>query len=242
MTRRDVLFLDFCGVIHDCTQVLEHWRARLGDFLTPVLGGEPTAWADANTYALERTIERYLAARAAGESVRAYLPRELVLWLRDMCVHVGVPAPEHDRAEELARAAARYVTERVPATIPESIPTLRLLHARGFALHTAANPWSSDLEGYLSALGVRDLFGKLYGPDLVDTWKNGPDFYRRLLADTGVAAERAVVIDDHLRHLDVAREVGCGTIFVSSHAREPNAHASVRSLSEAADRLLLIDS
>jgi phosphoglycolate phosphatase-like HAD superfamily hydrolase len=96
----------------------------------------------------------------------------------------------------LARQANAYITPLVRAAIPGVVETIRTLHAQGYELHMASGEPSYDLQGYLTGMGVRDCFGRLYGPDLIDTFKNGPEYYRRLLADMGIDPMQALIVDD----------------------------------------------
>ncbi len=181
-------------------------------------------------------------ARSGGHPTAAFVARLHAEWLRDMCDAVGVEPPAAEAAERLALDAARYITTRIPpATFDGVARALETLRARGYALHTAAGPWSADLEDYLTAMGVRALVGKTYGPDLVGAWKHWAqrDFYGAILADLGASADRAIVVDDHVRHLDAAREIGCGTVLIRAAPRETNGQPTARSLIEATSGLLL---
>ncbi len=81
-------------------------------------------------------------------------------------------------------------------------------------LHTASGESSLELGGYLQAMGVRDCFGRLYDPDLIDTLKEGPEYYERIFADLGIAAADALVVDDSPRATRWARQVGARTVLV----------------------------
>lgn len=61
---------------------------------------------------------------------------------------------------------------------------------------------------------VRDCFGRLYGPDLIETLKEGPEYYERIFADLGIAAADALVVDDSPRATRWARQVGAQTVLV----------------------------
>ena len=116
-----------------------------------------------------------------------------------MCEQVGVEPPADPQG--YAIATGLWVSERVRAAVPGAIEHVRWLHERGLTLHTASGALSWELEPYLRGMGVRDRFARLYGPDLLDTYKNGPHFYRALLSDSGARRERSVVVDDgeHVR-------------------------------------------
>ena len=60
---------------------------------------------------------------------------------------------------------------------------IRTLPAAGHRLMAASGEDSVSLDGYLEGMGLRACFERLYGPDLIDTHKAGPEYYARLLAD-----------------------------------------------------------
>ena len=112
------------------------------------------------------------------------------------------------------REASRYVALRVRAAYPGVIETIKTLYQEGYILHTASNEASYDLEGYLTGMGVRHCFDRLYGVDLVDILKESPEYYRRVLQDAGVEASQAVFIDDSARRLAYAAQMGAKTVLV----------------------------
>ena len=83
-------------------------------------------------------------------------------------------------------------------------------------MHTASGESSADLTHYLTAMGVRDCFHRLYGPDLIDTFTVGPSYYERLLADAAVAPADALVVDDSRQALAWAAQVGARTVLVGT--------------------------
>ncbi len=69
-------------------------------------------------------------------------------------------------------------------------------------------------------MGVRHCFTRLYGPDLVNALKTGPEFYERIFADAGVEPEKAVVVDDSPQALAWAVQVGAKTVLIHTKAAE----------------------
>ena len=99
----------------------------------------------------------------------------------------------------------------------------------------------SQLASYLEGMGVRHCFVGLYGPDLVDTFKDGPAFYERLLDDAAVSPANAVVVDDSPQAIAWAARVGAKTVLVST-AQRLNVEASavigsLRELPEVVDQM-----
>jgi len=133
-----------------------------------------------------------------------------------MCKLVGIEIPPEEECLRLARHAAAFITRRVRAAFPGVVDTIRTLHHQGYPLHTASGESSPDLAGYLQAMGVSDCFGRLYGPDLIETLKEGPAYYERIFADLGIAAADALVVDDSPRTIEWATQVGACTVLVGN--------------------------
>jgi FMN phosphatase YigB (HAD superfamily) len=211
-----VLFLDDGGVLSDNERRAGEWRRHLGAFLARELGGDPAAWAAANVPAVERAWACWQEAARRAEKVHLAMREYDLVWLRDMAARVGATLPaDEDRVIELTRRTSRYVTERVRAFYPDVAPALRALRAGGHTLHTASGAVSADLEGYLRAERARDLFGTLYGVDIVDTWKASPDYYVAIFAHAGVKASAAIVVDDSRDAVGWARLTGAKAFLLS---------------------------
>lgn len=207
-----VVFIDDGGVLNDNEARASQWRRLLGEYLAPRLGGTPEAWAAANVGAFERSWARYLAqVDAAGTrgGIEGWIREDRRRWLVDMCEQVGVAAPPDPGMYAVAVGA--WVAERVRASIPGAVETVKWLHGRGLTLNTASGALSWELEPYLRGMGILDRFDHLYGPDLVDRYKNGPHFYAALLADSGADPASAAVVDDGDRMRGWAASLGLRT-------------------------------
>ena len=196
------------------------WRRLLAEFFVPRLGGTPEQWADANRAVIDAWWPRFLAhLETATDGVVPWLRAEDRSWLLDMCARVGVPPPAEIELDDLVQASHRYVGERCRSAYPDAVPALRALAREGVALHTASGEDAEQLNSYLRGMGVRDLFGRLYGPDLVDRWKNGPAYYAAIAADSGVDPAEAVVVDDSPDALGWAADRGFRPIHLDRAGR-----------------------
>jgi FMN phosphatase YigB (HAD superfamily) len=219
----------------------------VGQFFAPILGGSAEAWAEANKVVMTSFFNPG-AWEARMRSTPAYWSFERkysVDWLADMCQLVGVPRPSEEESVELARRAGTWIVPQVRADFPGAADAIKRLYSAGYVLHTASGESSMDLKGYLGATGVLDCFGRLYGPDLVDTLKSGPDYYERIFADAGVSPADALVIDDSYVALSWAVQVGARTVLISSSQRRseysealPKPCLTVGSLAELSPELL----
>ncbi|MDQ3855592.1 MAG: HAD-IA family hydrolase [Chloroflexota bacterium] len=192
------------------------WRRLVGEFFPPILGGTPEAWAEANGIVAARLLDpdAWMARLQSATDYAEFDRRYNLDWLGWMCELVGVPVPPPAEAIDVARRASIYATSRVRAAYPGAAEAIRTLHSRGYRLFTASGTTSWELDGYLTAMGVRDCFERLYGPDLIATHKGGPKYYERLFADAGVTPREALVLDDNRLVLRWAASVGARTVLV----------------------------
>ena len=216
LPSRPVIFLDDGGVLNDNRLRGTQWQRMVGEFFVPRLGGTPEAWAEANRALITSMLapdawrERMLAAPDYATFDYKYQ----LDWLYGMCELVGVPPPSEKESVALARQASAAIIPRVDAAFPGVVETIRLLHNRGYTLHTASGASSTELDSYLDAMSVRDCFGRLYGPDLIETFKNGPEFHERILADACVAPSDALILDDNPIVVGWIKQVGARAVLV----------------------------
>ena len=138
-------------------------------------------------------------------------------WLSGMCELVGIATPPEDECVELAHCANAFVIPRVQAAFPGVVDTIRLLYDQGYTLHTASNESSVDLAGHLGGMGVRDCFGRLYGPDLVNTFKTSPVYYERIFAELGISPSDALIIDDTPYVVNWAIQAGARAVLIGNN-------------------------
>jgi HAD superfamily hydrolase (TIGR01509 family) len=213
---RPIIFLDDGGVMNDNNVRALQWQWLVGEYFVPLLGGSPEAWSRANRVVADRLFEPDAWRRRvrAAADYRSFDRDYQVEWLQGMCALVGIETPPEEECLYLARRAAAFITRRVQAAFPGVGDTIRAVHRQGYRLHTASGEASLDLEGYLQAMRVRDCFGRLYGPDLIQTLKEGSEYYERIFADLGIAAADALVVDDSPRATRWATQVGARTVLV----------------------------
>lgn len=220
-----VIFLDDGGVMNDNTLRGTQWQRMVAEFFLPILGGTFEAWSEANRLVMTGMLEpdawsrRIQAAHDYTDFDRMYQ----VDWLRGMCELVGVPMPPEEEGLELAHKAEASIIPRVRSAFPGAREAIRTLYERGYMLHTASGESSAMLAYYLEGMGVRDCFGRLYGPDLIDTFKDGPAYYERIFAHAGIDPTSALIVDDNLFAVKWATQVGARAILVSNEPRTDSA-------------------
>ena len=140
-------------------------------------------------------------------------------------------------ADRITTTAFVYVLEHVAIQAPRIVQRLRGFRRLGLVLHTASGDSHADVAQYLRTLGVRDLFGRVYGSDLVNVWKAGPAYYRAILADAGVEAGSAILIDDSERAIAWAAECGLRGVLVRRQAGEGFESVVLRAFDEVDSHL-----
>jgi HAD superfamily hydrolase (TIGR01509 family) len=234
MSRFLTILLDDGGVMNDNSIRGVEWQRLVGEYLAPRLGGTAGAWAEANRVVFSqmwREFEDLL--RPVQEEDRAeyfdFFGEQRGRWLHDMCARVGVDTPSANDCYALGLETEQYVLPRVRSGYLGAAEAIRALHARGYALCTASGQTAFELEGYLTGLGVRDLFPKrLYGPDLVGAMKGTTAYYERILADAHLNASETLVVDDQPLPIKRAAALGITTVYVGERGPADAHHTVAR--------------
>ena len=213
-----MVFLDDGGVMNDSSQRTPQWQRLVSEFFTPLLGGTPEAWIEVNRIVFDRLLDPdnwRIRVQAASDYASFDYTYQLD-WLGGMCELLGIPTPPAEECFALAHRAVAYILPRVHAVFPGVVDTIRTLHRQGYTLHTASGEPSFELAVHLDGMGVRDCFGRLYGPDLIDTFKEGPEYYERIFADVGVSPTDALVVDNSPYAINWVEQTGARTVLVSN--------------------------
>lgn len=209
------IFLDLGGVIYDKDRQVGQRGALVGGCFMELLGGTQEAWAFAHQVVSAR-LEKWEDVYGPPADFVSFYRSYQLCWIRGMCELVGMLAPDEEECLALAFRAIASITCRVQAALPGAVEAIRVLHHKGYPLHMASGSCSLELAGYLSGMGVRHCFGRLYGADLINTFKEGPEFYERLFADAGIRPAEALVVDDSPLVINWAAQAGAKTVLVSA--------------------------
>ena len=237
------VFLDDGGVMNDNATRGVQWQRLVAEYLAPRLGGNPDDWGEANRVVAELEFKMY-KEHPWGQPDADYLSfreKRDEDWLRGMCERIGVLSPSSEGCVRIARETCAFVTRRVRSARPGAVNAIRALHSMGHQLYTASGEDSEDLGGYLEGMGVRDLFERLYGPDLVNTAKEAPSYYEQIFEDAGGLPDEAVVVDDSRPVLGWAKELGATVVLVSADGAAINELDAVISSLAELPRLLAWD-
>jgi HAD superfamily hydrolase (TIGR01509 family) len=242
------VFLDDGGVMNDNRLRAAQWRQLVAEFFVPRLGGTPEAWMAANRAMMERILApaAWEARLQAASDYRSFDRVYQLDWLYGMCALVSVIAPaDADECFALACQATAFILPQVRSAFAGAAEAIRALHQRGYALSTASGEPSTDLVAYLECRGVRECFQHLYGPDLIETFKNGPTYYERIFADAGVEPGRALIVDDSPAAIAWARHAGARAVLIGNAGQagleDVPCLPSLADLPEAIERLNMTD-
>lgn len=234
MAEITTLFIDKGGVLVNNDELGARYQRLIAEYLPRTLGGTPHGWADANVWAFDRQLARWEAATrtTTRTNIREWFDADAANWLYDMCEMVRVPRPPEKDAVRIANDTLRYVRDRLGIEVPAIVDRLRALRGRGLTLHVASGDAHEDLVHYLTTIGARDVFDRVYGADLLNVWKASADYYRAILDETGVDPATALVIDDSERAIAWAAECGVRGVLVRRAEGEPFESAVLRAFDE----------
>lgn len=207
------IFFDDGGVLNDNQIRGKYWKKLVGEYYSKRFGGDPEIWGEANQKIITSFFDIYL--RDGKDKFRDYsafyddFKKKMVT---RMFKETGNQLPENINYIEVFNAVTQYVIPKVRSAIPGIIESIKELNSRGFILYTAAGVVSVEMKMYLEAMGVVQYFKGFYGPDLINTWKFGSDFYKAIFKHSKVDATKAIVIEDQPRFLENALKAGANVI------------------------------
>jgi len=180
------IFLDDGGVITDKQRRAAHFECLVGDCFVPLLGGTEEAWTHAHRAVVDRLADpKSMSVLTAADFVGFYRAYQLRL-VGGMCELLDLPTSPEEECLDLASRALAWITRRIQAALPGAVEPIQLLYRQGYVLHTASGWCSLELAGSFEGMGVRHCFRRFYGADLVNAFKEGPEYYARLFTDAGV--------------------------------------------------------
>jgi HAD superfamily hydrolase (TIGR01509 family) len=220
------LFLDNGGVIMDNSLLVPEYGRLVGELLVPRLGGTVAAWGKANIESFRGVRQRSVARLEAWDETTGDILREYYLynldWLRSMCDLMGIEAPADDTSAQIGMDVNQRILGQATQPFPGAVDAIRQL-ARDVTIFTASEGLSFQLDVILTNFGIRELFVRLYGTDVVNTAKQAANYYERVFADAGVEPADALVVDDLPEMLLKAARTGARTVLISSssHGQSP---------------------
>ncbi|GER90246.1 hypothetical protein KDW_44080 [Dictyobacter vulcani] len=239
MTVQPIILLDDGGVMNDNRLRRDQWPPLVGEFFAPRLGGTIEAWAEANRTVVQHFMDlaSWLQRLEAAADYTHFEQTYWLDWLQGMAQLVQVPLPSVQECIQLAREAEEYIIPHVHSAFPGVCEAIKQLHAEDYVLHTASGESSVHLTHYLGAMQVRHCFGQLYGPDLLNTFKTGPDYYAQIFAQLQIAPGDALIVDDNPGAISWASSLGARTVLVGASKATDNKTIQINNLAELPDLL-----
>ena len=203
------VFFDDGDTLNDNSVRGPQWNHHVGVYFSQRFGDDPEVWCDANKRLVNLIIDTFSPSEKYADSSYDKIQQGYIIeWVEGMFRHAGYRVPHQLDYDELYYSAVRYVTPRVRSPYSGAIECIKRLHKLGFNINTASGEHSLDLNGYLTGMGVRKYFTRLYGPDLVNVPKNDARFYRSIIEHSMIDPSKAVVIDDKPLFLAYAEKTG----------------------------------
>jgi HAD superfamily hydrolase (TIGR01459 family) len=229
----DAFILDLWGCLHDGVTVYPSaldclHRLKAAGKTVVILSNAPRRAREAEARMIEMGIGRdlYAALYCSGEETWRAITGNEIPALRGRGNKVHAIMARRDRAMvddaglvEASPAEADFVLaigkETTQETVAQFLPDLRVALSRRLPL-VCANPDLMVHRGGVEEIcaGAIALAYQEMGGAVIWFGKPYPEVYRRILADTGAAAERVLCVGDSLR-TDVSggRGIGAGTLL-----------------------------
>ncbi len=210
------LFFDDGGVLNDNAIRGPQWRAFFGEFFHSKFGGDPEMWAEANLKVMTSLSDPNDAIwDVLNENINDYLTFNTTFkseWVKRIFEAAGRSVPPKNDHERISDDTGEYVWPKVHSAIPGIIESIKILDSRGFTLYTSTALHSTEIKMVLEAMGVKQFFKGFYGPDLINTPKHRPEFFKEILNDVSVNPRRAIFIEDRPRFIENALKTGAHII------------------------------
>jgi HAD superfamily hydrolase (TIGR01509 family) len=113
---------------------------------------------------------------------------------------------------KIAEEVERFIVPKINSAYPNIINSIKILSNKGYILHTASGSNSRMLNMYLEGMGVRQCFTTLYGSDLINTMKVSKEYYIRIFDREKIKPDQAIIIDDNVNVLNMAKQLGAEVI------------------------------
>lgn len=117
---------------------------------------------------------------------------------------------------ETKQAHARKSLQDAPVTFADTAPAIEALQAAGLRLSVGTGASAETAALLLARTGVADAFETVVTAADTTNGKPDPEVFRHVLTRTGVASERAIVIEDGLSGLESAQAAGTWSASVRS--------------------------
>ena len=214
------IFFDDGGVLNDNEIRGKQWKKYCGELFSSRFGGDPETWGEVNYQVISQYIDIFWKDwKEVFPDYLNFYANYKIDWVNAMFEFAGRELPSNLDHKQLFDDVVDYVIPKVRSAIPGVIKSINLLYKRGYSLYTASGEVSKELKMYLDSMCIKDLFKGFYGPDLINTWKYGAEFYDNIFKELNLNPENAIVVDDNPRFLDSAIQIGANVVQASINGK-----------------------
>lgn len=233
--NRSVLLLDFDGVINDPKAMLRQYGSVVAQAMSKKFGGEPAKWLEAHNIVMKAMVtwSSDIADEVRGE-YHLYYREENRRWIVAMFRYLKLEPPDEMESQKLADRLRYIVPMQIQTPLPGGVEAVRHLHHSRHRLVLSSAGCFAHCKGALKGLGLLDKFDGIYGTDLLNTFKDGPGYFDRLLDAEDLEPQECIVVDDKPKVLAWARDLRMRTVHVADerHPPDPKADRAVVSAAE----------
>ncbi len=209
--KHPVLLFDFDDTLSEQSVFVLQYVRGIGETLSPRFGGNAEDWTQAAVDMLQMLEAQYVARFCPD-------PTGYNAWYDTMhpaamaLVFGGMGLTVPPDAEALSRETQRIALAQCDACFEGARDVVASLHAAGYTLHLASGNDSGHLCGAIAGAKLAPCFDRLFGPDLIDCAKEGPEYYARLFRALNISPADALVIDNDPNAIGWALTVGARAV------------------------------
>ena len=127
------LFFDDGGVMNDNQIRGIQFQKMIGDYFSPMYGGEKHQWAEANFNFIEEIMREYIEIIEEERNVdyHNYHNGFITRWIEDMFDYVSANLPAKKEYKRIYKEAMDYITPNIRASFPGVIYSIKKLKKLG---------------------------------------------------------------------------------------------------------------
>lgn len=211
---KPIIFFDDGGVLNNDQIRGSQYQPLIAEYMAENFGGDAKVWKDANYEAVIKIMNLISAKTSSGQllSYNDFKKEENEIWIETMFNRAGIDLPPKSKYLTINKEAEAYVLPKIKSMYPKISESIKKLYNEGFHLNTASAASSRFLRLSLERTGILHCFKTLYGSDLIETMKVSSHYYKNIFEKESLDPKNAIVIDDNVTMLNLARNLGAHVI------------------------------
>ncbi len=209
-----IVLLDFDDTLSEYSRFNLRYIETMATLLTNEFGGSHDIWFS-STAKMALAIEADYSARFVGQPLNGYNRwREHANHLAAIMLFEWagfLPPPDSVHA---VRSLHETAVAASTALFPGMAETVNTIHRAGIPLCMASGNDSRHINLAISRQEIARCFSRLYGPDLVNCAKEGPEYYSLIASDQQVEPRDFLVVDNDPIALEWAQASGMNVLHV----------------------------